>query len=54
MRRVVRTGIEVCALGIGLLLGGSVGIGTIAFALGIGPLVQLALPRLSFGNGRTA
>ena len=52
--RIVRTGIEVCALGVGLLLGGSVGIGTIAFALGIGPLVQLALPRLAFGNGRTA
>jgi uncharacterized membrane protein YczE len=52
--RVVRTGIELTALTVGVLLGGSVGIGTIAFALGIGPLVQLALRRLSFGNGRTA
>lgn len=52
--RVVRTGIEIAALTVGLLLGGSVGVGTIAFALGIGPLVQLALPRLAFGNGRPA
>ena len=52
--RVVRTGIEITALTAGVLLGGSVGIGTIAFALGIGPLVQLALPMLDFGNGRTA
>jgi uncharacterized membrane protein YczE len=52
--RIVRTGIEVSVLVVGFLLGGSIGIGTIAFALGIGPLVQLALPRLAFGNGRTA
>jgi uncharacterized membrane protein YczE len=49
--RLVRTGIEVAVLVVGFLLGGSVGIGTLAFALGIGPLVQLALPRLSFGTG---
>jgi uncharacterized membrane protein YczE len=52
--RVVRTGIELTALTIGVLLGGSVGVGTVAFALGIGPLVQVALPLLDFGNGRTA
>jgi uncharacterized membrane protein YczE len=31
-------------LGVGFLLGGTVGIGTVAYALGIGPLVQLFLP----------
>jgi uncharacterized membrane protein YczE len=35
--------LEVSVLAIGWLLGGTVGIGTIAFALGIGPLVQVAL-----------
>ena len=43
--RVVRTLIELTALGIGFLLGGAVGIGTIAYALAIGPLAQLLLPR---------
>ena len=42
--RLVRTGIEVAVLAVGVVLGGSVGVGTIAFALGIGPLVQFALP----------
>jgi uncharacterized membrane protein YczE len=45
--RVVRTGIEVTVLAVGFALGGSVGVGTIAFALGIGPLVHLTLPRLA-------
>ncbi len=40
----VRTGIEVTVLAIGWLLGGQVGIGTVAFALLIGPLVGLSLP----------
>jgi len=31
-------------LGVGFLLGGTVGIGTVAYALAIGPLVQLFLP----------
>lgn len=42
--RVVRTGIELSVLGIGWLLGGIVGVGTLAYALLIGPLVQLFLP----------
>jgi len=42
----VRTGIEVVVLGIGWLLGGNVGFGTLAFALLIGPLVNLTIPRL--------
>ena len=44
---VARTGIEVSALVLGWLLGGTVGIGTLVFALAIGPLVQLFLDRCS-------
>ncbi len=35
-----RTGIELAALVVGFLLGGTVGIGTVVFALGIGPAVE--------------
>ncbi|WP_381801305.1 YitT family protein [Streptomyces niveus] len=41
--RLVRTGIEVAVVATGFALGGSVGIGTIAYALAIGPLAQLFL-----------
>lgn len=41
--RRARTAIELSVLGIGWVLGGTVGIGTVVFALGIGPLVQVAL-----------
>ncbi|MFZ4721282.1 MAG: YczE/YyaS/YitT family protein [Ilumatobacteraceae bacterium] len=44
--RVARTGVELTALVVGLLLGGTVGIGTVAFTFGIGPLVQFFFPRL--------
>lgn len=43
---IVRTAIEVTVLAIGWLLGGNVGIGTLAFALLIGPLVNITLPLL--------
>ncbi|WP_231642870.1 YitT family protein [Nocardia sp. NRRL S-836] len=46
--RVVRTVIELLVLGTGWLLGGTVGIGTILYALGIGPLSQLFLPHLTW------
>jgi len=39
--RLVRSVIEVTVLTVGWLLGGSVGIGTVVYAFGIGPLVQL-------------
>ncbi len=39
----IRTGIELSALAIGIVLGGTFGPGTIAFALLIGPAVALAL-----------
>ncbi|MEU8137754.1 YczE/YyaS/YitT family protein [Streptodolium elevatio] len=42
--RLVRTCIEVTVLAVGLVLGGSVGVGTVVYALGIGPLVQIFLP----------
>lgn len=45
--RLVRTGIEITALAVGMALGGSVGLGTLVFALTIGPNVQLFLPRLT-------
>lgn len=45
--RTVRTGIELTVLGLGLILGGSVGLGTLLFAFGIGPLTQLMLPGLT-------
>lgn len=41
--RLVRTVIEVTVLTAGWALGGTVGVGTVAYALSIGPLAQLAL-----------
>jgi uncharacterized membrane protein YczE len=45
--RVVRTSIEVTVLAAGAALGGTVGIGTVVYALGIGPLVHVLLPALT-------
>jgi uncharacterized membrane protein YczE len=45
--RLVRTALEAGVVLIGWLLGGTVGLGTVIYALAIGPLVQLLLPRLS-------
>lgn len=42
--RAIRTAIEVSVLLIGWLLGGTVGVGTVVYALAIGPLIQLCLP----------
>jgi uncharacterized membrane protein YczE len=42
--RVVRTSIEVAVVAVGWLLGGTLGIGTLLYALTIGPLVHVALP----------
>jgi uncharacterized membrane protein YczE len=44
---VARIGIEVSVLVIGWLMGGTVGVGTLVFAFGVGPLVAVFLPRLS-------
>src|SRR6266702_3629517 len=43
--RVVRTGIELSVLALGWLLGGNVGIGTLVYAVAIGPLVHVTIPR---------
>lgn len=51
--RVARTSIEASVLVGGLLLGGTIGIGTVAFTFGIGPLVQWFLPRLRLRNDVT-
>ena len=41
--QLVRTSIEATVLAVGWLLGGTVGIGTVIYAFGIGPLVQMFL-----------
>ncbi|MFD8210179.1 YitT family protein [Streptomyces sp. NPDC059695] len=43
--RLVRTAIEVVVVATGFLLGGSVGVGTVLYALAIGPLAQFFLRR---------
>jgi uncharacterized membrane protein YczE len=48
--RVVRTGIEVTVLVTGWLLGGTVGVGTVLYALSIGPLAHVFVPL--FARGR--
>ncbi len=45
--RLVRTSIEVVVVAAGWLLGGTLGVATVLYALAIGPLVQLLLPRLT-------
>jgi uncharacterized membrane protein YczE len=37
-----RTGLEIAVLVVGFLLGGTVGVGTLVFAVGIGPVVELS------------
>ena len=45
--RLVRTSIEIAVVVTGWLLGGTLGVGTVVYAVAIGPLVQILLPRLS-------
>lgn len=45
--RLIRTSIELSALATGWLLGGTVGAGTVLYAISIGPLVHALLPRLT-------
>src|SRR3712207_669840 len=42
--RTVRTALELTVVAVGLLLGGTLGIGTVLYALALGPLTQLWLP----------
>lgn len=53
--RLIRTGIEVAVVATGFALGGTVGVGTLLYALAIGPLAQLflrvfAVPSASGGS----
>ena len=48
--RVARTAIEVSVLAVGFALGGSVGVGTVAYAVAIGPVAHIFLPRLSLAG----
>lgn len=52
--RVVRTAIEVTVLVIGWKLGGNVGWGTLIYALAIGPLAQMFIPRFTIRPLRDA
>lgn len=49
--RVVRTGIELTVLLVGAVLGGTIGFATLVYALAIGPLLQVFLPRLAVASG---
>lgn len=42
--RLVRTGLEVGVVLVGLVLGGAIGVGTVVYALAIGPLAQAMMP----------
>ncbi|RQW97917.1 YczE/YyaS/YitT family protein [Micromonospora inaquosa] len=51
--RLVRTVIEVTVLVLGGLLGGTIGVGTVAYALAIGPLAQFFIPLFAVPDGST-
>lgn len=42
--RISRLTVEIAVLALGWLLGGVIGLGTVAYALAIGPLIQVFLP----------
>lgn len=42
--RLVRTVLEIAVVAAGFALGGTIGVGTVLYALGIGPIVQVFLP----------
>ncbi len=48
--RIVRTSIELTVLAVGWILGGTVGIGTVVYALGIGPIAHISIPRLAIAK----
>ena len=49
--RAVRTTLEVAVLVTGVLLGGTLGVGTVVYALAIGPLAQRFVPLLTVPEG---
>lgn len=50
--RRVRTLIELAVVIVGWLLGGTVGVGTVLYAVAIGPLTQFFLPRVAVSAGQ--
>lgn len=50
--RLARTSIELTVLAAGFLLGGTVGVATVLYAFGIGPLTQLFLPLFAIRDPR--
>lgn len=52
--RVARTTIEIVVVSAGFLLGGTVGVGTLVFAVAIGPLAQVFLPLMRVPDASTA
>jgi uncharacterized membrane protein YczE len=51
--RPVRTAIEIMVLGTGWLLGGTAGLGTVLYALAIGPIVGFMLPLFTIKDRKT-
>ena len=52
--RVVRTGIELTVLAAGIALGGTFGVGTLIYALAIGPLAHVFVPALTIAPAPVA
>ena len=52
--RVIRTSIEVAVLAAGWLLGGTVGLGTVIYAIAIGPIVHRMLPVFAIPDDQDA
>ncbi|MFJ6670855.1 YitT family protein [Actinosynnema sp. NPDC091369] len=52
--RLVRTVVEVTVLAVGWLFGGTIGVGTVLFAVTIGPLTQAFLPLVTWVSERPA
>src|SRR5579875_2806922 len=50
--RVVRTCVEATVLVTGILLGGTVGVGTVVYALSIGPITHVTIPALAIDRPR--
>jgi uncharacterized membrane protein YczE len=48
--RIIRTSIEVTVLAAGWLLGGTVGVGTVLYAVAIGPIVHRMLPLFAISD----
>ncbi|MFE2755641.1 YitT family protein [Actinosynnema sp. NPDC059335] len=52
--RLVRTVVELTVLAVGWLLGGTIGVGTVLYAVTIGPLTQAFLPLVTWVSERPA